>query len=63
MKMYLLVTTKRKLIVIDSSSEGAKSIFKRFTKDEKIIEFRKLEILDFVKYNEPVLVLPNNEFM
>jgi len=36
MKRYLLVITKRKLILIASNSEGAKDIIKWYTVDEKL---------------------------
>lgn len=63
MKMYLVYTTKRKVILIATNSVVAEDIFKRFFPNEAMKSIRKLKVTDFLDRDESILVLPNREFI
>lgn len=63
MKMFLIYTTERKVILIATNSVVAEDIFKRFSPNEVIKSIRKLKATDFLTHDESILVLPNREFI
>jgi len=63
MKMYLIYTTKRKVILVATNSVVAEDIFKRFSPNEVVNSIKKLKVTDFLNCDESILVLPNREFI
>lgn len=63
-KFFLITTTDRTLILIANDERTAEDTLKRYGYfDEKIKSIRKLSMIDLSIREEPILVLPNKEYI
>ena len=63
-KFFLIITIDRTIILIANDHRTAKETFKRFKYiDEEIKSIRKLSMFDLSIIKEPILVLPNKEYI